>query len=92
MNDEVSNLTNDINSNTTNNEPIIKPYQKLLPWVAGAGFALSHIVIESSCTLPKEGRCASCGGCVVALGAIVTWAIYKKRDGRVFYQKNSTAL
>ena len=52
----------------------------LLPWLAGAGFALSHIIISSNCSLPKEGRCASCGGCVVALGALVSWAIWKKCD------------
>ncbi len=70
-----------------------KRHEKLLPWVAGAGFAVSHLVIASSCTLPKEGRCSTCGGCVVALAAIVTWAIYKKREdkkeGNEFYEKNT---
>ena len=73
-------------------KPTTKPYQKLLPWVAGVSFAASHIVIESSCTLPKEGRCASCGGCIVALAGIVTWAVYKKREGGVFYQQSSSSV
>jgi len=68
-----------------------KRHQKALPWVAGAGFAVSHIVIASSCTVPKEGRCSSCGGCVVALAAIVTWAVYKKKNnGNGLYDENST--
>ena len=78
--------------NEISEEQTIKPYQKLLPWVAGASFAVSHIVIESSCTLPKEGRCASCGGCIVALAGIVTWAVYKKREGGVFYQQSSSGI
>jgi len=74
----------------------LKRHEKLLPWVAGAGFAVSgagfavsHLVIASSCTVPKEGRCSTCGGCVVALAAIVTWAIYKKREGNEFYENNT---
>ncbi len=64
-------------------------HEKLLPWIAGAGFAASQIVVASSCTLPKEGRCSTCGGCVVALAAIVTWAIYKKRNGNGIYDENN---
>ncbi len=59
----------------------LERHQKMVPWVAGAGFAVSHLVIASSCTVPKEGRCSTCGGCVVALAAIVTWAVYKKKKG-----------
>ena len=53
--------------------------QQALPWLAGAGFALSHIAMSGNCTLPREGRCSSCGGCVVALGTIVAWGVLKKR-------------
>lgn len=63
----------------------IKRYERLLPWAAGAGLAVSHIAVASSCTLPKEGRCSTCGSCVVALTALVSWALYKKKQGDNFY-------
>lgn len=66
-----------------------KRNEKLLPWAAGAGFAVSHIVIASNCTVPKEGRCSTCGGCVVALTAIVGWAIYKRKKGNGIYDEPS---
>lgn len=55
------------------------PLHRALPWLAGAGFALSHIALTSNCTVPKQGRCSTCGSCVVALGAIVAWAMLKRR-------------
>jgi len=55
------------------------PLQQALPWLAGAGFALSHIALTSNCTVPREGRCSTCGSCVVALGAIVAWAVLKDK-------------
>lgn len=61
---------------------------KLIPWVASAGLAVSHLVIASQCTVPSEGRCATCGGCVVVLGGIVSWALYKKKDRNVFYEEH----
>lgn len=64
-----------------------KRNEHLLPWAAGASFAVSHLVIASSCTVPKEGRCATCGGCVVALAAIVIWAIHKKKKGNGIYDE-----
>ncbi len=63
----------------------LKRHEKLLPWVAGAGLAVSHIVVSSNCTLPKEGRCSTCGGCVVALATLVGWAWYKKRQDGDYY-------
>ena len=63
--------------------------KKLLPWLAGAGFALGHIAATSSCTLPREGRCATCGGCVIALGSLVAWAVMKKKSGDDFYRSGS---
>lgn len=51
---------------------------KIMPWVAGAGFALGHIAVTSNCTLTTQGRCISCGSCIVALGSIVVWAKFKK--------------
>lgn len=70
----------------------LERHKKWLPWMAGAGFAVSHIVIASSCTVPKEGRCSTCGGCVVALAAIVSWAVYKKSDGNGLYDENNTRV
>ncbi len=73
------------------NNQWLKRHEKIFPWVAGAGFAVGHIVIASSCTVPKEGRCSTCGGCVVALAAIVTWAICKKKNGNGIYDQNKTS-
>ncbi|HEB93425.1 MAG TPA: hypothetical protein ENI94_08160 [Gammaproteobacteria bacterium] len=55
------------------------PFQQALPWLAGAGFALSHVALTSNCTVPREGHCSTCGSCVVALGAIVAWAVLKNK-------------
>ncbi len=54
---------------------------RLLPWMAGAGLAVSQITLSSNCTLPRDGQCSSCGSCVVALGVLVSWAVLKKRKG-----------
>ncbi len=51
---------------------------RLLPWLAGAGLAAGQIALSSSCSLPRDGRCTACGGCVVALGVLVSWAVLKK--------------
>ncbi len=69
----------------------LKRHEKILPWVAGAGFAVSNLIISSSCTVPKEGRCSTCGGCVLAVAAIVTWAVYKKKEGNGIYDENKNS-
>lgn len=58
-----------------------------MPWLFGAGIAAGHLLTASSCTLPQQGRCAVCGGCVVALGSLVGWAVLKKRQGDDFYSQ-----
>jgi hypothetical protein len=58
-----------------------------MPWLFGAGIAAGHLLTASNCTLPQQGRCAVCGGCVVALGSLVGWAILKKRQGDDFYNQ-----
>ncbi len=58
-----------------------------IPWLFGAGIAAGHLLTASSCTLPQQGRCAVCGGCVVALGSLVGWAMLKKRQGDDFYSQ-----
>lgn len=58
-----------------------------MPWLFGAGIAAGHLLTSSSCTLPQQGRCAVCGGCVVALGSLVGWAMLKKRQGDDFYSQ-----
>ncbi len=70
------------------NHPIIKQIKPLVPWLAGAGFAIGHIAATTSCTLPKEGRCATCGGCVIALGSLVAWAVMKKRTDDDIYSSD----
>ncbi len=58
---------------------------KMTPWLAGAGFAAGHVLTSSNCTIPQQGKCSVCGGCVVALASLVTWAVVKKRDGDEWY-------
>ncbi len=60
---------------------------KGMPWLFGAGIAAGHLLTSSSCTIPQQGRCAVCGGCVVALGSLVGWAMLKKRQGDDFYNQ-----
>lgn len=55
------------------------PWSRAVPWLAGAGIALGHIAVSSQCTLPREGRCSTCGSCVVALTALVGWAVWQRR-------------
>ena len=59
---------------------------RIAPWLAGAGFAIGHLAATSSCTIPQQGRCATCGGCVVALCSLAGWAIFKQRTGGEFYR------
>ncbi|MCF6209763.1 MAG: hypothetical protein L3J88_09415 [Gammaproteobacteria bacterium] len=68
-----------MNNNGSEQTTLKTPLQQALPWLAGAGFALSHIALTSNCTVPREGHCSTCGSCVVALGAIVAWAVLKNR-------------
>lgn len=60
---------------------------KTMPWMFGAGIAAGHLLTSSSCTIPQQGRCAVCGGCVVALGSLVGWAMLKKGQGDDFYNQ-----
>ncbi len=61
--------------------------EQSMPWLFGAGIAAGHLLTASNCTIPQQGKCAVCGGCVVALGSLVGWAILKKRDGDDFYNQ-----
>lgn len=67
-------------------EEIKVSFDKVMPWLAGAGFALGHIAVTSNCTLTTQGRCISCGSCVIALGSIVAWAKLKKRRSEFFVE------
>ncbi|WP_428355599.1 hypothetical protein [Methyloprofundus sp.] len=67
-------------------EPVTLLNQSM-PWLFGAGIAAGHLLTASSCTIPQQGRCAVCGGCVVALGSLVGWAMLKKRQGDDFYNQ-----
>lgn len=60
---------------------------KTLPWLFGVGIAGGHLLTASSCTIPQTGKCAICGGCVVALGSLVSWAMIKKKNGDDFYSQ-----
>lgn len=56
----------------------VEKSKALLPWAAGASFALGHIAV-TQCTLPKQGQCVLCGGCAFAITGLVSWAIYKDK-------------
>jgi len=55
--------------------------------LVGVGMALGHIATTSNCTLPQQGRCSTCGSCVIALGTLVAWAVLKKSKDSDLYQK-----
>jgi len=69
------------------NNKSISLLDKTMPWMFGAGIAAGHLLTSSSCTVPQQGRCAVCGGCVVALGSLVGWAMLKKHQGDDFYEQ-----
>ncbi len=62
-------------------------FNKIMPWLAGAGFAVGHVALSTNCTLTTQGRCISCGGCVIALASIVVWAKLKKNKDDFFIAK-----
>ena len=59
--------------------------QKVLPWLAGAGMALGHAAVSANCSVPQQGRCVSCGSCILVVGSLVGWAVLKKRQGDDFF-------
>jgi len=58
---------------------------KVLPWVAGIGFAASQIASASRCTAVEHGHCSKCGSCAIAIVGLVTWAISKNKDRHEFF-------
>lgn len=54
--------------------------QRLLPWGAGAGFAVGQMGLTTSCTVVTQGQCVGCAGCVVALASLVSWGLLKEDD------------
>ena len=54
--------------------------QRLLPWGAGAGFAVGQMGLTTSCTVITQGQCVGCAGCVVALVSLVSWGLLKEDD------------
>ena len=51
---------------------------KIAPWFAGASLAVCHVAMSANCSVTRDGRCSSCGSCVIALGALVGWALMDK--------------
>ena len=62
---------------------------KIAPWFAGASLGLCHVAMSSNCSVTREGHCTSCGSCVIALGALVGWALMDKnrQSDKDIYQK-----
>lgn len=71
----------------TKKNPTNELTAKTLPWLFGAGIAAGHLLTASNCSIPQQGKCSVCGGCVVALGSLVSWAIIKKKSGDDFYSQ-----
>ncbi|MDF9390928.1 MULTISPECIES: hypothetical protein [Methylococcus] len=63
--------------------------RKVLPWLAGAGMGLGHAAVASNCTVPQQGRCSSCGSCIVVVGSLAVWALSRKKGQGAFYQESS---
>jgi hypothetical protein len=51
--------------------------QTLLPWGAGASFAIGQMGLTTSCTVVTQGQCVGCAGCVVAVASLVSWGFFK---------------
>jgi hypothetical protein len=62
--------------------------RKALPWLAGAGMGLGHAAVASNCTVPQQGRCSSCGSCIVVVGSLAAWALSRKRGQGAFYEES----
>ncbi len=58
---------------------------KVLPWVAGIGFAASQIATSSRCTAVNHGHCSKCGSCAIAIVGLVSWALSKNKDRDDFF-------
>jgi hypothetical protein len=84
MSKKISELVADGSENTQQTNELAA---KILPWLFGAGIAGGHLLTASNCTIPQTGKCAICGGCVVALGSLVAWAMIKKKNGDDFYSQ-----
>lgn len=76
-----------MNKENENETEQVTRLMKIAPWAAGAGIAVGHILTSSNCTIPQQGKCSTCGSCVVALGSLVAWAMIKKRQGNDFYSE-----
>lgn len=63
---------------------------KALPWLAGAGFATGQILASTNCTIPEQGRCSTCGSCVIAVGSLVAWGLTRNRDKDDFFIEKSS--
>ncbi|WP_255556261.1 hypothetical protein ABZN20_17190 [Methylococcus sp. ANG] len=62
--------------------------RKILPWLAGAGMGLGHAAVASSCTVPQQGRCSSCGSCILVVGSLAAWALSRKKGQGAFYEES----
>lgn len=62
--------------------------RKVLPWLAGAGMGLGHAAVASNCTVPQQGRCSSCGSCILVVGSLAAWALSRKKGQGAFYEES----
>ncbi len=87
MTKRVNELIVDVVDETEKPQQTNELVAKTLPWLFGAGIAAGHLITASNCTIPQQGKCAVCGGCVVALGSLVAWAVVKNKNGDDFYSQ-----
>lgn len=59
-----------------------RPWQRLIPWMAGSGMAMGQAVLATACSLPTVGKCVGCGSCVVGVATLYGWAMKHKQAGR----------
>ncbi|HHC73128.1 MAG TPA: hypothetical protein ENK54_09555 [Thiotrichales bacterium] len=60
----------------------IPTLRHLLPWGAGAGFAVGQATLTTGCTVVSLGRCSGCAGCLLALASLVGWAALREGEGK----------
>lgn len=73
------------NEENKQNSTVTTQIVKVLPWVAGVGFAASQIVSSSRCSAVEHGHCSKCGSCAIAIVGLVTWALSKNKDRDDFF-------
>lgn len=60
-----------------------RPWQRMMPWLAGSGMAMGQAALATACSLPTLGKCVGCGSCVVGVATLYGWATKRKQSDRL---------